>query len=342
MSRPAFARKQLTLEKLEDRVLMAGNVVAVQTGGTLTLRGDHAANSASIVYDNASRTHRVVGHDLGGSPTTVNGGAAAAQFAGVKNVRAWLGGGDDKLDFGAADQLYAKLDKKLSIDMGDGNDTLELGRAGNGAGGAAPIASRLYVNKGIWVHLGAGNDQLKVANLKTNKSLIVLGGDGNDAIQFATEFTAAGATQPTYFPVNIKGNLHLHLGAGDDTLSLLHALVGDHLKVHDPAGTSNITIVDVAINENLTIHTAGGSDQVTLDYVGADQLAIRTGDGADDVEIEHGRFKRLSVKTEGAGDDLKIRTTRSSQYAYLDGGQGNNDLSHGGNKLRGLVNRRFG
>ena len=58
-----------------------------------------------------------------------------------------------------------------------------------------PCVHRLYVNKGIYVDLGAGDDELKVANMKTNKSLIVMAGDGNDDVTFATEFTPTGATE---------------------------------------------------------------------------------------------------------------------------------------------------
>ena len=60
-----------------------------------------------------------------------------------------------------ADQFYTTIPKKLAIDMGSGNDTVELGRAGNYVGANRPgMIHRLYVNKGIYVDLGAGDDEL--------------------------------------------------------------------------------------------------------------------------------------------------------------------------------------
>jgi len=340
MSRPNAARK-LGLESLEDRLAMAGNVVAVLTEGQLTILGDDEANGVNVVYDVATGKHIISGKDAGAAATQINGGTTPVEFTGVKHVQVWLGAGDDCLDFGAADQLYTTIAQKLSIDMGGGNDSVELGRAGNYAGAADPVLHRLYVNKGIYVDLGTGDDDLEVANLKTNKSLIVKAGDGNDEVKFATEFTPTGAPQATLFPVVVKGNLHIHLGLGDDSLTLLHAGVGQHVKIVDPAGASMIAIADVVGNEKIDINTGNANDQVILDYVRADQLSINTGGGDDEVKIEHSRFKRLNVQLGGGEDDLTIRNTRSTQYAYLDGGGEGADLSHRNNALRGLVKRRL-
>lgn len=339
-SRPRAACRP-RLEMLESRHALAGNVVAALTEGQLTILGDDQANGVNIVYDVATGKHIISGRDHGGSPTQINGGTTPVEFTGVKHVQIWMSAGDDCLDFGAADQLYTTIAQKLVIDMGSGNDTVELGRAGNNAGSTDPVLHRLYVNKGIYVDLGAGDDELEVANLKTNKSLIVKAGDGNDEITFATEFTPTGAPQATLFPVAIKGNLHVHLGLGDDSLTLLHVGVGQNVKIVDPAGLSMICIADIAVNEKISINTGNANDQVIMDYVGADQLDLHTGGGDDDVKIEHSRFKRLSVQLSGGEDDLKIRHSRSSQYTYLDGGGEGADLSLRGNALRGLVRRRF-
>jgi hypothetical protein len=340
MSRPQAART-LGLEPLEDRLAMAGNVVAVLTEGRLTILGDDTGNGVNIVYDVATGKHIVSGKDAAGSATQVNGAATPVEFTGVKHVQVWLGAGDDCLDFGAADQLYTTFAQKLSIDMGGGNDSVELGRAGNNAGAVDPVLHRLYVNKGIYVDLGPGDDDLEVANLKTNKSLIVMAGDGNDEVKFATEFTPTGAPHTMMFPVVVKGNLHIHLGQGDDSLILLHAGVGQHVKILDPAGAAMIGIADLAVNEKLDINTGAANDQVILDYVVADQLNLQTGGGDDEVKIENSRFKRFNVRTGGGEDDLTIRKSRSTQYAYLDGGDGGADFSHRGNVWRGLVKRRL-
>jgi hypothetical protein len=342
MSRRGCPRRQLAVESLETRHALAGNVVAVLTEGTLTILGDQQANGVNIYYDVATSKHVVSGRDSGGSATEINGAASPAEFAGVRHVQVWLGAGDDRLDFGTAGQCYTRVPQKLSIMMGDGNDTVELGRAGNAVHGADPVYHRLYVNKGIYVDLGSGDDQLAVANVKTNKSLIVKAEGGNDEIAFATEFTAGGATAPTLFPVLIKGNLHIHLGLGDDELTLLHARVGQNVKIVDPAGAAVIAAADVGVAEKFDLNTGNANDQVILDFVAADQLNLHTNGGADDVKIEHSRFKRLNVRTGSGADDLTLRTSRTTQFCYLDGGEGGADFSHRSNVLRGLVRRRLG
>jgi hypothetical protein len=336
-------RRRPSLESLESRHALAGNVFAVLTEGTLTILGDEASNGVNIVYDVATKQHRISGTEAGGSATTINGAASPAAFSGVKHVQVRLGAGDDKLDFGAADQVYTAIGKgKLSIEMGSGNDIVELGRAGNDPSVGTNVAHRIYVNQGIWINLGDGNDQLDVANLKTNKSLIVLAGSGNDVIDFPTEFTPTGATSPQMFSVNIKGNLHIQLGEGDDDLTVWHVRVGQHLKVIDPTGPSMVCIVDVGVNEKVQINTGNDGDFVKLDYVVADELQLHTNGGNDDVSINHTRFKRMNIRTGSGLDDLTLRNSRTSYVTYIDGGGGGADFAGSGNSLRGLVRRNLG
>lgn len=344
MSRSRPHRSQLAFETLENRSLLAGNVVAVQTGGMLTILGDEQANGVNIIYDVATNTHRVVGTDAGGSPTAINGETAPttpATFSGVKNVHIRLGDGDDRLDFGAADKVYSEVAKKLTIEMGAGNDEVTLGRAGNAPGAASDVRHWLYVRKGIYVDLGAGDDELAIANLKTGKSLIIVAGEGNDNVDFATEFTPTGATEPTLFPVVIRGNFHIDMGGGNDELKVLHAIVGQHLRVRDTSGPALVSITDVAVDKKVDIVTGNQNDEVLLDLLHADDLRVRSYGGSDYVKIDHSRFKRVDVRTGGGSDDLTIRNSRTTQATYLDGGDGDADFASRNNSLRGLVRRNL-
>ncbi len=339
MPRQFEYRRPLRYETLEDRSLLAGNVVAVLTEGTLMILGDDAANGVSIVYEVATGKHRVVGADLGGSPTTINGGTTPVEFTGAESFDIRLGDGDDRLDFGAADEIYTRIEKRLTIDMGEGNDECTLGRAGPATG--AGVQHHLYVKKGIFVDLGPGDDQLDLANLKTRKSLTVRGRAGNDDVTFATEFTPTGATEPTLFPVLVVGTLHIHTGEGDDELSVLHALVRQHVKVRDPSGVSVVSIIDVRLNEKLDIVTGPQNDQVTIELVVADDLQLHTGGGNDDVFINQSRFKRMNVHTGSGADDLTLRNSRTTYVTYLDGGEQGADFAQRDNILRGLIGRRL-
>jgi hypothetical protein len=317
----------------------------VLTEGTLAIWGDDSGNGVNIVYDVATARHIVRGTIAGGFPTSINSqpdSSPPAAFAGVKNIHVRLGLGDDRVDFGAADQVYTGLAKgKLTIEMGSGNDEVELGRAGNDPSQTTNVRHRLYVNKGIHVDLGAGNDLLRAAYLKTNKSLIIMAGDGNDHVTFATEFTPAGATEPNVFPLQIKGNLHVHLGQGDDQATLQHAFVGQHLKVLDPAGAAVIKVCYVGVNKQIQLSTGSQNDDVTLDYAVADELHVSTSGDNDDVTIDHSRVKRLSVKTGSGADDLVLKNSRTTWTTYLDGGEGGADYTQRNCSLRAPVRRRL-
>lgn len=341
MVRTSPGRRPLRFEALENRTLMAGNVVAVLTEGTLTILGDEAANGVRLVYDVDTGKHSVVGTDWGGFPTAINGAAEPVEFTGVENVDLRLGAGDDRLDFGAADEFYTRIEKKLTIDLGDGNDTCILGRSGPATGPVGEAAHHLYVKKAVFVDLGQGDDTLEVANLKTRKSLTVRGRAGNDTVTFATEFTPTGATEPSLFPVIVLGHLNFHLGEGDDELAVLHALVGQHLQAIDPSGASVVSIIDVRINEKLRVVTGNQDDAVTVEMVIADDLQLHTNSGKDDVFINQCRFKRMNVHTGSEADDLTLRNSRTTYVTYLDGGDGGADFSQRNNILRGLFKRRL-
>ncbi|MCU0877140.1 MAG: hypothetical protein MUF06_05025 [Pirellulaceae bacterium] len=339
--------RTLGYESLERREVLAGNVVAVLTEGTLTILGDAEGNGINIRYDANTKKHIVSGTDCGGEPTLVNDLAEDAAFSGVRSIIVRGGAGNDRLDFGAVDHLFTRVDKKLTIMMGDGDDTVELGRAGHTDAGDGPVRSRMYVGKGVYVDLGSGDDQLDVANLKSNKSLIVQGRGGDDTISFKTELVEPDDSDPEteeetqYFPVEVRGNLHLYMSSGEDTVDIKHTAVKLNLHIQDPQDTAKISLENVAVGGTLIVNTGKAADEIELDHVSAKQVKVKTGSGGDEVTIEHSRAKRLYVELEGGEDKLTLRRSRTTQTTYLNGGASGADLTQSGNVLRGLVRRRF-
>ena len=139
--------RPLTVERLEDRQVLAGNVLAMVSGQTLLIWGDEAANGVVLTYNSQTQTYRVIGQDAGGAPTTINGldtslPANAVELAGVKHVAVGMNGGDDSFAVGSPQAVDTVISKWLAIDIGAGNDAAVLGRAGNAAAGAIPWPSR--------------------------------------------------------------------------------------------------------------------------------------------------------------------------------------------------------
>jgi hypothetical protein len=331
------ATKRLLVERLEDRHLMAGNVTANVSNHALVVWGDDAANGVVLTYDSTTQKYGVAGSDTGGAPTTVNGqdtSGGAALFAGVNHVYVGLNGGDDQLQVGSAEAVDFVLRQWLSIDMGDGDDKVILGSAGNAAGGAAPVAVDLRIGTSVNVNLGAGNDEVDLANMDVGLNLNVFAGDGDDKVDFDTEFTPAGATAPQFFPVRVHGGSTLSLGGGADELKMNHFAVLGSLTILDGAGAANISIANGDVSKTLTINTGDEADVVVVDNVRAKQLSINTNGGSDDVTINGSAFTGLYVRLGAARDKLTISHSRTSLVTSLDGGAGGSAFINTSNSLR--------
>jgi hypothetical protein len=347
MTRNSVRRKGLVLERLEGRQLLAGDVTAHVEGGMLILSGDDADNAITLTYESTTQKYQVTGRDAGGSPTTVNGLDTSlpenvVEFSGVRSVYVGLNGGNDDFDVGSPAAVDTVIRKWLAIEMGDGDDTVTLGASGNAAGGDAPVARSLNVGTGLYVNLGAGNDHLSIANAEIGFVLNVVAGDGDDQVNFDTEFTPAGATSPSIFPVQVRKNVTINLGGGSDELTLKNASIQGSLKVLDGAGAADIEIVNVNVKKRLTINTGDEVDEIHIEGVRARQFSMNTNGGADDVVMINNKFTTLNVKLGAAHDHLEMRRTRTSLAANIDGGSGNASLNSSGNALHGLWRRHFG
>ncbi len=112
-----MARK-MSVEWLENRALMAGDVLASVRGSILRLEGDAAANEVAMT-------------DLGGgrievkgvNGTTINGSASATLERVHLGIRVELKDGNDVLSFvGNKDHMLPNV----SISTGTGNDSLTI------------------------------------------------------------------------------------------------------------------------------------------------------------------------------------------------------------------------
>jgi hypothetical protein len=345
---PRTLRKSLQVERLEDRQVLAGNVAVVVQGETLVITGDAADNAITLTYNSLTQRFAVRGREAGGSPTLVNGQdtappANAPEFAGVRQINISMQGGHDSVEIGSPQAVDTVLSRWLSIDMGEGNDEVIAGRAGNAPGGAAPTAVSLRTGGSLIVNLGPGNDVLQVANADIGQNLTVVAGDGDDDVTFATEFTPGGATRPNRFPVRIRGSISLNLGGGEDEAVLRNGVIDGQVVIQDDAGKAHLNLFNLNIQKKLDIDTGHEADTITLDYVNARQFTIDSNGGVDDVDVTNGRYRTMTLKLGGSRDDLKLQNVRVSAMTHLDGGSGSSSLVRGpGNQLRGLTKRRIG
>jgi hypothetical protein len=341
MPRSYSAGRRLTLETLEDRSLMAGNVTASMAGSKLVIQGDGEANHVVLSFDRATQRFRVSGQATAVGPTTINGNVApSAGFARVRQISINLGGGDDTLEIlnpAATDVVIAQY---FSINTGGGDDTVIFGRVGNAPGGAVPLVSKVRTGAGINVQTGDGDDQIQIANLEVGGALLIGTGAGDDAVLFVNEFTPVDS--PTkLFPTRVRNQVSVHLGDGDDELSLRNLIAGGMIRVFDISGVADIELYNARFGGKIDIDTGSQADEISLKFVQGTQLTIDTHAGADDVQLENCKLHSIDVKLGEQIDTLAILKSTSRNYCFIDGGADGGTFTRGpGNVLRGLRIRR--
>ncbi len=291
-------KRVLKLESLESRQLMAGDVAAVFSRGTLFITGDDLDN-AVLVTKVGSQVQVVGVPDANFENTIINGEPVDANnfstlfFSGVKNINFNMNGGNDSVGVSGItlDNLVVKMDDSND----NGNDLVLIG---GDFGIEGRTSLNYFLNDGIpgdFIDFGTGNVTVK-------KSLTVTTGAGDDLV--AESALSVGAC-------NV-----LNTGDGDDDV---------FFDIFNGRGTSAFS---------LDIGTGGGNDVVELNQTKATLGRVGTGADSDVVRITDSKFTNLDVKL-GAGDDfLTIQAVRAT-LATFDGGPGDDIYTNlGGNNIR--------
>lgn len=183
--------QQCSAEVLEDKTLLAGNVLASMSGsGNLTIKGDNFNNNINVVA--IANGVRVVGlQDLNGSPTTVNGLPFVDFSVGTVvpgNLKAIMKGGHDRVG------LLVAVNGNVTANMGSGSDFVEAV--------SSVIGGNVKVNMGSSTNLFA--DGVTVANVAVGGNAVIKGGKGSHIVGIANS--------------SVAKTLSVSLGGGDDTL----------------------------------------------------------------------------------------------------------------------------
>lgn len=347
--------KRLSVERLEDRSLMAGNVTAAVSAGVLVITGDASDNGVTVDFNPATSAYQVTGTTQGGSATTINGvdaslPANAQIFTGVtKGIKILLNAGNDNLVFGAATSTVFNVIGKVSIDAGLGNDTVAIGRNGNAAGGAAPLENEVNISKALEVKLGGGGDTLDITNTTIGGNLVIHSDPasgpttthGVDTVRFPTTFTPAGGTL-TNFPVTVAGKTTVILGAAADTFNALNLTSRKGMLVQDQAGNLTFDLVDSTVGGEFSMVKNGGlANDIEIRNLNTGTMRMSTGNGVDTIAIRDSIFARMYLTTAGGQDLITIGNTRVTKLGLIDGGRSKAKLTQeAGNVLKGVVKIR--
>jgi hypothetical protein len=181
--------RKCKFESLENRQMMAGDVVGRVHAGTLTLRGDNFNNGITITAGAVPNSVVVTGFTpLGGTPTNVNGlSNTPVTFLNVINgLKINMALGNDEV---AINNL--NIFGKAKIDMGGGVDTLTINN------------SRFC--KALDIDMGADADHLTITNTLVDGKVDIDTGSGCDDVTL---------TASTF------GELDVNLGDDNDTITI--------------------------------------------------------------------------------------------------------------------------
>ena len=282
-------RRGLSLEKLEERQLFAGDLSAIFQNGMLTITEapgtagqDHQVNVSQVSSNVIRVTANTLTSRVNGSvfrEFTIPGGTANA------TVAISTGGGNDLVQI-----------TNLNI------KALDLNTGGTGPDHDRVIISGLKTTTNAFIRTGGGNDQVSAGNLDLRRSTIgksfIDTGSGADVVTVGGGFNT------------IRGDFEVR--------TFLNAAEADVDKV---------TFDNLGL-ETASIHTGGGDDQVSINrVVSQGSLSMTTGEGKDNVRLFDVFARDQVFATLGGGDDTMSTEFLRTPKLFVHGDGGYDTLS---------------
>lgn len=296
-------------ENLEDRLLLAGNIVSTLTAGDLVLDGDALANQVKL---SVSSTGELIATGLTG--TTIDG-VSSVNFGVVNSLTIDTDAGQDSITLTSTAFTFAG---DISIDGGVGNDLISV----TGKFGAA-----------LDVFGGSDLDTITISRSSVTGILTVDSGDGNDKITISA--TAAGA------------DVFLQSGVGNDTVQVTGSTVRADLSVEDLGGNNLLSVKNSSTRGSVFIggelgNLGAGNDSVIMSGVtagfragvtGVGNITVNLGDGGNSLNMTNCKSFGNTLGdgiliTSGLGNDvISLLSCTSSDSLDIDAGAGGNRIS---------------
>jgi hypothetical protein len=308
--------RKLAFQPLEERTLMAGDVAVNVNNGTMNLFGDSAANDVQVIQlvgsdGNLVATDFIV---IGKNGTTING-SSSRSFGNVTNINVALGspGGpnnnnDDHFTLGAdttdLKSTTLKLGGALVIDMGDGNNRVDL--QGVKIGGETVVNTgkdldvvlvRGTFGRSFTLNTGNSDDTFQTLNTNVQNNLdINMGTDvSNDTVSLSLtnicydlkiktgdSFNDNIGDTVLLDRLNVTHDLSLVTGSGTDNVTVKNCNLLDKVFMDLGAGNDNLSLTSVGIRDAVNIKLGAGDDTIRLSNVQGGPTTIDGGDGRND------------------------------------------------------------
>jgi hypothetical protein len=312
MAARSLAQLRGRFESLEQRHLLAGDVLVNVVGGNLRIEGDVEANKILITAGAEAGTFVVTGLD----GTTLGGETDPVTVTDVRNIHVAMGDGDDLVAVAGA-----SVRGHVAIRTGEGNDRVAVGTDGGAAelAGVLPEDLAVEVRGSLSIATGAGADQVSVDS--TTAALVkVSAGDDNDVVNLGSDESLGDLTAR----LTARLGAHVDLGDGNDELTLDQVETRGLLAARGGLGDDSVD-ASLTTAGAMLVSTDGGVDSINLADLDVRHLGLHTGDGNDTVEVSDSVFTTLGVVL-GDGDDTLTTSALEARVAILAGGDGSDTL----------------
>ncbi|MEM8679181.1 MAG: hypothetical protein AAGF97_07515 [Planctomycetota bacterium] len=293
-----------SLETLEERRMLAGNVDVMVRGDNVTLRGDNDANELTITETGGMY---IISGDNG---TTLSGDLEP--ISSINNLRLIMRDGADIINI----NTDVDVGGNLNVNTGRGEDMIK------GTG-------KVTVGGNLAANLGTENDTLD-STIKVGRNARVVGGRGEDTITLKVD--------------EVGGSLNVSGGADNDTIMVTGDAAGmkkvvRNVSINTSSGNDTAYLTDLTIDGNSRFSTGSGIDIGHIDEVAANgNVRVATGTGTDTLNVgmasAAGALKldgrSFNVNMGGDNDTLNVKTTSISTLSTfarlsLQGGGGDGD-----------------
>jgi len=186
MRRSTPSAKQFGFERLEDRAVLNGTVMATGAGGALVLTGD-AGNNSIVVHQigtNSDGSGAIIqvlgaGTKINNTDTGTTGNSAtfgSATGAGITSIDIEMAGGRDTVTFTnttVSGTILVNMDDPASGGVGDGNDVLVMTNVHS-------------TSDTITIGLGGGNNVATLVRVSSGGDFTLTADDGRNVIALNT------------------------------------------------------------------------------------------------------------------------------------------------------------
>ena len=270
-------RKQFSLESLEKREMMAGDVSVAVSNGDLLVQGDANDNFVEI-YRLSSGNIRVQG--IG---TTVNG-RSNQSFAVTDDIFVTMQQGENDVVF--RNYNGGVRADWVRINMGNGDDRVDI----NG----------LHARGDVEIFTWGGDDDIQIENSSVGSQLFdredlrIRSGSGNDYVKMFNVLSFGDVDIDTFDNV---------FADEDDRIDLQRLTVFDDLRIDTGGGDDDVFVRFSTIHDDLAINTGGGSDYAWLDQNDEiNDLDVNMGTGNDTAVVYRTEARRADLNG-GTGFD---------------------------------------